>query len=378
MNNLINKKNSNSISISFIGEVMLGREVGEYYKKNNHQIVDNKIKEKLIKSDFVLANLEAPVAGDIKEEDNIMTFIAKPETLKEVDFIDAFSLANNHINDAGSIGIEESIKHLEKNKFEWNGFFKQKYEPIVFIKNKIKCAIICCTDVINIEIQDQEFDRELLWLDDERLDDVILEYKNSGYFVILYVHGGIMFSRYPNPAFRKVLHEKVDKGVDSVVTVHPHVLGCEETYKGKTIFYSLGDFIMDGHSERRRSAAILNITIREDFTIESELIPTYIKKNLTTKLAIGNKKEKILKSWVSISEKLALNSAAYNSFYNKKFRQEIFLHILSTLSYQIKNKSSIDLIKLLISRAKDFKNMGRWLMKDTSKMRNNLEDKTML
>jgi hypothetical protein len=306
-----------------------------------------------------------------------MTFIAKPETLKEVDFVDAFSLANNHINDANTIGIEESIKHLEENNFEWNGFFQDKYEPILFEKNSIKCAVICCTDVINIEIEDENFKRKLLWLDDKIIDDVINEYKEKGYFVILYVHGGIMFSRYPNPAFRSALHSQIDKGVDSIITVHPHVIGCDETYKGKKIFYSLGDFIMDGHSERR-SSMILNLKIKKDFSLTYDLIPTYINNSLGTELASDKKKEKLLKSWKVVSEKLALNGVGYTSFYNKKYRQEIFLHILSTLSYQIKNKSFVDLIKVLISRAKDFKNMGRWLMKDTSKMRNNLEDKTML
>lgn len=371
-------KNIDSIKLSFIGEVMLGREVGESYEKKKQQIVNVDIKNKIIHSDFILANLEAPVAGNVKQEDDIMTFIAKPQTLSEVGFISAFSLANNHINDAGIIGIEESIKYLEKNNFEWNGFYKDKYEPILFEKNSIKCAIICCTDVINIDIKDKNFKRKLLWLDDEIVNNAINEYKEKEYFVILYVHGGIMFSRYPNPAFRNALHSKIDKGVDSIITVHPHVIGCEETYKGKKIFYSLGDFIMDGHSERRRSSMILNINLKKDFSFTYELIPTYINNGLETGLATWKKKEKLLKSWKEVSESLIKNTKNYDSYYKKRFKIEILLHIISTLKYQIKEKSILDFIKIIYIRAKDFKNMGRWMMKDTSKMRNNLEDKSML
>jgi hypothetical protein len=187
-----------------------------------------------------------------------------------------------------------------------------------------------------------------------------------------------MFSRYPNPAFRSVLHSKIDKGVDSIITVHPHVIGCEETYKGKKIFYSLGDFIMDGHSERKRSSMILNINLKKDFSFTCELIPTYINNSLGTELAIGKKKEKLLKSWKVVSEKLAKNTENYDNYYKKRFKIEILLHVISTLKYQIKEKSILDFIKIIYTRAKDFKNMGRWMMKDTSKMRNNLEDKTML
>ncbi|WP_298881803.1 CapA family protein [uncultured Polaribacter sp.] len=375
-NKLINK--NSSISLSFIGEVMLGREVGEFYKKNNTEIVDKLIKDKLSESDLVLANLEAPVAGNLKDEDDIMTFIAKPETLKEVDFVDFFSLANNHINDAGTKGIDESIKHLEKNKFKWNGFYEKAYEPILFEKNDVKCAIICCTDVLNIEIDDERYKRKLLWLDDKTINDVITDFKNKGYFVVLYVHGGIMFSRYPNPLFRSILHSKIDLGVDLVVSVHPHVIGCEETYKGKNIFYSLGDFVMDGHSERRRSSMVLNLKLKNDFSYTYELVPTYINNELKTILANGKKKDKLLKSWNRVSQKLAKNKNNYDSFYKKKFKIEILLHVISTIKYQIKEKSILDFIKIIFKRAKDFKNMGRWMMKDTSKMRNNLEDKTML
>jgi len=369
---------NNEMQITFIGDVMLGREVGEIYEKEKQQIVNVDIKNKIKESDFILANLEAPVAGNVKEEDDIMTFIANPETLSEVGFINVLSLANNHINDAGTIGIEESIKHLEENNYEWNGFYEVKYEPILFEKNNIKCAVVCCTDIINIEIEDKNFNRKLLWLDDEIIDEVINEYKVKGYFDILYVHGGIMFSRYPNPAFRNALHSKIDKGVDSIITVHPHVIGCEETYKGKKIFYSLGDFIMDGHSERRRSSMILNINLKKDFSFTYELIPTYINNGLGTGLATGKKKEKLLKSWKVVSENLVKNTENYDSYYKKRFKIEILLHIISTLKYQIKEKSILDFIKIIYTRAKDFKNMGRWMMKDTSKMRNNLEDKSML
>lgn len=359
---------------------MLGREVNSFYEKNSLPIVAKEIKEITSKSDYVFANLEAPIAGNLITEtkSDIMKFIARPKILNEVDFIDGFSLANNHINDAGIIGIEESIKHLSLRKFDWNGFYVDIYKPILIKKNKVKCAIICCTDIINIEIKENNFKRKLLWLDDEILDNVIVEYKKKGYFVVLYVHGGIMFSRYPNPLFREVLYNKIDKGVDTIVTVHPHVLGCEENYKGKKIFYSLGDFIMDGHSNRRRASAILNIKIMEDFSIESELIPTIISKNLTTKLAIGKRKRMLLNSWNSVSINLERNSLNYNSFYKKQFRKEILLHILSTLIFQFKNKSFVEIGKLFLNRAKDFKNMGRWMVKDTSKMRNNLEDKSML
>jgi len=355
---------------------MLGREVGGKYFASKEEIVSSDIKQKISFSDYVVANLEAPVSNKTKE-DNIMTFIAKPQILSEVDFVDVFSLANNHINDAGIKGIDETIEFLEENNFEPNGFYIDEYEPAILEGNEVNCAVICCTDVLNKDLSEL-YDKKLLWLDNKVIDKKIKEYKEKGYFIILYVHGGIMFSRYPNPLFRNVLHSKIDIGADLIVTVHPHVIGCDETYKGKKIFYSLGDFIMDGHSERRRSSIILNLNLKNDFSFTYELIPTYINDELKTELAKGKEKEKLLKSWREVSDKLFKYKNNYEGFYKKKFKIEILLHVISTIKYQIKEKSIIDFVKIIFTRAKDFKNMGRWLMKDTSKMRNNLEDKTML
>ena len=367
-----------SLNISFLGEVMLGREVGENYKRNIKTIVSKGIVEKMSSSDFILANLEAPIAGEIEDENDIMTFIADKNTLSEVKFIDAFSLANNHINDADTKGIEETIKQLNNENFIWNGFYLDSYKPIIIEKNGIKCAVICCTDVLNKQISDKNYRRKLLWLDSSEVDDCIKYYKNEGYFIILYVHGGIMFSRYPNPNFREILHSKIDKGADLIVTVHPHVIGCQELYKDKLIFYSLGDFVMDGNSERRRSSLILDIEIHKNYSVTYDLYPTVIKLDLTTDFAKNNAKAKLLKSWKNISQKLDLNAAKYPEFYKKVYRKEIFSHIISTMVFQIRNKSFSDLFRILIGRSKDFKNMARWMFKDTSKMRNNLEDKNML
>jgi poly-gamma-glutamate synthesis protein (capsule biosynthesis protein) len=370
--------NNNSMVISFIGEVMLGREVGEKYEKEKYPLIEDALKDRITNADFVVANLEAPIAGDIQGEEHIMIFNAKPEILEQVDFVDAFSLANNHINDVGVAGIEKTIEHLENKGFTWNGFYEQEYEPILFEKNDIKCAVICCTDILNEEITDKAYRRNLLWLDNEIIDKKIAEYKNKGYFVIMYVHGGIMFSRYPNPPFRKILHNKIDKGTDCIITAHPHVLGCMETYNGKNIFYSLGDFIMDGHSDRRREAGVLKVTINQKHDYSYELIPTFISDDLVTVSPKGARLRKIEKSWNSVSNNLAKQTGDYDTFYKKKFKKELMGHIISTLKYQLQHQSPAAIIKTVFTRAKDFKNMGRWVMKDTSKMRNNLEDESML
>lgn len=370
---------SENLSITFIGEVMLGREVGEKYIANEYQLVSTEIKKHLNKSDFVIANLEAPINDNRLSEDHLMIFNGKSKTLKEVSFVNVFSLANNHINDTGTEGILSTIENLEKQGFLHNGIYKKEYQPLLFDKENNKIAIICCTDILNDEI-DKDFEESLLWLNNKQIPEIISKYKEEGYFVMIYVHGGIMFTRYPNPIFRKDMHALIDEGADCVVTLHPHVLGGYETYKDKFIFYSLGDFIMDGHSERRREAALLNLKIKDNLIVDFNIMPTFINKELQATFAQNKKKEKIIRSWEKVSSDLKKikDFQQYEIFYKKQFKKELAYHILSTLHFQFKYKSTSEIFLLVFNRFKDFKNMSRWFFKDTSKMRNNLEDKSML
>lgn len=368
------------MKISFIGEVMLGREVGAKFSKQPYTIVEEELKSCLNQSDYTFANLEAPINDTKISEDHLMMFNGKSETLKEVDFINGFSLANNHINDTGSGGIYETIINLEKQGFQHNGIYTKYYEPLKIENGYNKIAIICCTDVLNTHLE-ENFEYNLLWLNNkEVIFNAIKKCKEDGFFVILYVHGGIMFSRYPNPLFRNDIRSLIDEGADSVITIHPHVLGGHEVYKDKYIFYSLGDFIMDGHSERRREATVLNIEINNNILKNFEIKPTFINKKLET--VIPNKKRyaKILKSWNEVSKSLKRysNEKEYEVFYKKQFKKELSQHMRSTIMFQLKYKSPFDFFELIFSRFKDFKNMSRWFFKDTSKMRNNLEDESML
>jgi len=41
----------------------------------------------------------------------------------------------------------------------------------------------------------------------------------------------------------------IDSGADAVIGGHPHVTQDVETYRGKPVFYSLGNFVFDGFSD---------------------------------------------------------------------------------------------------------------------------------
>ena len=123
-----------SSTLTFIGDVMLGRMIGSKYAKLPYQVVSDDLANKARKADYVIVNLESPVVKEAKTEGDHLQFKGNPDVLDTLKWIDAFSLSNNHINDCGNLGMDETVSILEKKGFKHNGLIEKEYKPLVFEK----------------------------------------------------------------------------------------------------------------------------------------------------------------------------------------------------------------------------------------------------
>jgi poly-gamma-glutamate synthesis protein (capsule biosynthesis protein) len=72
----------------------------------------------------------------------------------------------------------------------------------------------------------------------------------------------------------------IDSGADAVIGGHPHVTQNIEIYKGKTIFYSLGNFIFDGFdTEDTNTGWAVEMTIQPDATISWKIFEAKLDGN---------------------------------------------------------------------------------------------------
>lgn len=142
---------------------------------------------------------------------------------------EAMNIANNHSRDYGKQGFEDTITHLRAQHLAVFG------EGIVHIYevNGIKIGLAGHRGW-NLGIKPQVA-REIKALRDQGAELVIFTF-----------HWGEERQHYPNAAQRELAHFTIDSGADMVIGHHPHVLQGVETYKGKKIVYSLGNFIYGG------------------------------------------------------------------------------------------------------------------------------------
>lgn len=354
------------ITISFIGDIMLGRFVYEKYAKQAYRLVSDEALRLLSSSDICIANLESPITS--QKTDDSLRFAANADLLTQFNFVNCFSLSNNHINDFGERGMRETIEALDLRGIGHNGLFVEKYKPFIVEQNSEHVAVITCADMMNYEFDKDCSYKTLRVNRPNEIIDQIKILKSKGFFVILYAHVGMLFTRFPNPVIRDFIHSMVDSGADCVVTAHPHCLGGYEFYKEKLIVYSLGDFLMDGASYRRRKAGILTLKIDGGKMDTWSILPVQTTDELQVRTPDNNTKQKMLSDFEWVAKQIDKNAHRYTSFFKLQYKKELLAHSWSTLKFEYHRRGLKGLLRTLSKRSRAVGGMAKRVVTDRSKM----------
>ena len=103
-----------------------------------------------------------------------------------------------------------------------------------------------------------------------------LKRQHPGCAVVVSLHWGAEHKTEPIPAQRMQAHRLVDAGADALVCHHTHTLQTSETYRGKPIFYSIGNFIFDQSKPINSRAALVQLRITKT-AVTATSFPIYIR-----------------------------------------------------------------------------------------------------
>jgi len=229
------------IQMLFVGDIMLDRGIKEIInKKGLNYILDDLKKVNFFDGyDLISGNLEGAVTngGRYYKPVKDFDFAFNPKTVFELTKygFNFFNVANNHFDDQGEQGMEETENNLSNFGFDFsgckNGVVSDCSATVVTIKDK-KIGLVGLS-MIGTR------------LDLEKVKKVIGLLKTKTDWVIVNIHWGEEYDIYFDMIQQDVAHKLIDDGADAVVGHHPHVVQGVEVYKGKPIFYSLGNFIFD-------------------------------------------------------------------------------------------------------------------------------------
>lgn len=331
--------------ITFVGDIGLGRHIRKKFESSDWNFISNDVIDRLRSlNGKVIANLESPVSCSFENQG--MRFVGNPAMLKQFTWVDCFSLANNHINDFGEEAIISTIQGLNKYGLSYNGIYKDEYQPYLIEDDDSKIAVICCAPRVS-EPFAENCKYRLLLNNDPLLYETINKYKKAGYLVIVYTHMGSMFCSYPNPSVLESTHKLIDAGCDCVFVSHPHCVGGIYKYNDVPIFYSLGDFLMDGASFRRRQAYSVSLDIRNNKIVKWDVIPTITTKDLRVEFPKKRVEKRILKKISKVEKTIDKNQRIYNSFYKWQYKKDIIKHSLSTFYFLCSTEGISGLIKVI-------------------------------
>lgn len=230
--------------VLFVGDMMFDRTVRKRMEANGADSIFACVSDHLSKYDAVFGNLEGPITKNasvnldsVPGGPNNMTFTFPLEVagLLYKNNFKAVSLANNHIFDFGKSGVEETRKSLSEAKVGWFGDPVLPENKTFIYENKL--ALVGFNQFLGVDSVEGTV-KEI-----ERI-------KNSEYGIkekmkiIVFAHWGEEYVE-ANRYQKLQAHQFIDAGADLVLGAHPHVIQESEVYKGKQIYYSLGNFIFD-------------------------------------------------------------------------------------------------------------------------------------
>jgi poly-gamma-glutamate capsule biosynthesis protein CapA/YwtB (metallophosphatase superfamily) len=238
------------VKLVFVGDIMLDDGPGRVIASGRDPLAP--FARRLASADFRIGNLECPIATTGKAlESKIFSFRAHPRVLEVLKGrFDALAVSNNHAGDYGKAAFVETLDHLQQTgiaSFGGGRNLTEAHRPLWIEKHGLRIAVLGYN-----EFKPRSFEAGpdwpgIAWSEDSHVLADIRAVRAAGADVIIpYMHWG--WEREPTPTERQrsLARLMIDAGADAVVGGHPHVTQSTETYKGKPIIYSLGNFVFDG------------------------------------------------------------------------------------------------------------------------------------
>ena len=315
-----------SLTLSVVGDCTLGTDetfdydtsLNAYYENYGADYFLQNVKDIFSADDLTIANFEGTLTDSDEREDKTFAFKA-PASYASIltgGSVEAVNTANNHSHDYGEESFDDTLAALDDAGIVHFGYD----ETAVMDVKGIKVGLVGIYELYD------HLERE------QQLKDNIAKVKADGaQLIVVIFHWGNETETVPDSNQTTLGRIAIDEGADLVCGHHPHVLQGIETYKGRNIVYSLGNFCFGGNSSPSDMDTMI---YQQTFTIDADgvkkdnvtnIIPCSISSaaydgynNYQPTPAEGDEATRILgkinerSSWISTAEGSTF-TAKYNS-----------------------------------------------------------------
>lgn len=279
------------ISIGFVGDIIPGA--------NASLNIFSEIVAYTERPDIMIGNFEGVATNNTyskckPDSKNCFSFNGNSNFVKLLSdaSFDVLNVANNHFNDHGQIGQEETLREIGEAGMVASGI----KDDVIYIKRKdLKIAIVGFSNYSwTSDLNNTRKVKELIGTADQNSDIVVVIFHAGGEGE-KYSHTLNETEWYLNENRGNVYsfaHNAVDAGADIVLGSGPHILRGIEKYNGKIIAYSLGNFASANTISTYgmlKTSAMLEVTLDKNGSLVSGTIfPFEINRNGTPHPDLNN------------------------------------------------------------------------------------------
>src|ERR671917_1770452 len=306
------------ITLTLIGDVMLGRGVNETLHAAHPEEPWGDVLPLLHSADLRIVNLECAITGHKepwRRTHKVFHFRADPlaiEVLRAAR-IDACSLANNHTLDFEEQGLLDTLAHLEAAGIGYAGAGRDLEEAARPVLLEGGVALAAFTDneppfaaapgKPGTNYLPVSLEPEVL----RRVEEAIEAAREAGANTVVFSnHWGPNMVERPREIFRRFARAVVDRGADVYYGHSAHVFQGVEIYRGKPILYDTGDFMDDYAVDpnlRNDRSFLFRVSVEGGDLRRLELFPVSLPY-ARVELAGGAEREAILDRMVSLSAEM--------------------------------------------------------------------------
>lgn len=269
---------ADSLVVLLTGDLLLDRGVRPIAEQHGVKYLFEGVTDEMKQADAVVVNMECPltqVSTPLTKK-----YIFRADTCWAKDLQQAgvthAALANNHTNDQGYQGVEQTAKSLRQAGITTIGAgptAKDRIKPALIEKNGIRVALFNAV-LFSLENWTTPAQR---WapcqVEAKTLAQEIRTYRQQHPKdrIVAILHWGVEFQK--SPSMQQIMAARllINAGVDAIIGHHPHVIQPLGHIGGKPIYYSLGNFIFDQHQPEARKAQMARLIFKADTLISSTI-----------------------------------------------------------------------------------------------------------
>lgn len=250
------------LTLSVVGDCTLGTDetfdydtsLNAYYENYGADYFLQNVKDIFSADDLTIANFEGTLTDSDEREDKTFAFKA-PASYASIltgGSVEAVNTANNHSHDYGDQSFDDTLAALDDAGIVHFGYD----ETAVMDVKGVKVGLVGIYELYD------HLERE------QQLKNNIAKVKADGaQLIVVIFHWGNETETVPDSNQTTLGRIAIDEGADLVCGHHPHVLQGIETYKGRNIVYSLGNFCFGGNSSPSDMDTMI---YQQTFTIDAD------------------------------------------------------------------------------------------------------------